>query len=919
MKAKRVLKYPDMAENWHALSTAETLNRLGSRTSGLTESEVRDRQTKSGPNELSAKPPKSAILVFLSQFISPLIYVLMTAAAVSVATGHYIDATVIATILLLNATISYIQETRAEKAMAALKEMSAPHTRVRRGGKLRTILTREVVPGDIIIMEAGDHVPADARILELAGFEVNESALTGESQSAAKTTDSLPDDTLLADRRNMLYLGTAATQGKAVAVVTGTGMETELGRIATGLESIEDEKTPLQKSIARISTYLVVVLLGVVAVIFVIGLWRGLEILEMFLLAVAAAVSAIPEGLPAVVTVVLAVGMRIMASRNVIIRRLVAVETLGSATIICSDKTGTLTMNQMTLRRLYSDGRMIEISGEGYLPEGEFKLNDRVMLSPENDEGISLALRIGVLASDATVTLGEDCCSLFGDPTEGALLIAGAKIGLVKEPLTAESPRLGEIPFTSKLQYMATLHQENGTHRIYVKGAAEKLLELSSHYWSGGRAVPLDDAYKKEYQARIDNMAGQSMRVLGLAYAETESKTASLKPADVEGRLIIAGLVGLLDPPRPEATEAIKQARSAGIRVIMITGDHIATAQAVAKEIGLGEGKAITGRELAEMDDATLAREARHITVYARIEPLHKLRIVNALKHHGHVVAMTGDGVNDAPALKSADIGIAMGKAGTDVAREAADMVLTDDNFASIISAVEEGRAIFNRLRNVLYYLLSTNIGELLALTATIAVIGQAPLLAVQILWVNIITDTTMTIPLGMEPKSGDELTTPPRSPRVGLLYPGLLLRVAYTAALMGGMIFLIFYWARQHMELDQARTLAFTSMVVIEWFRGFVARTDEKTIFKAGLFKNRWLLIAIGFAFVLQLAVIYTPFMQSTFNTVPLDLAHWGIALGAGLSLFAIEELRKVFFPRAFSKGKWRSDRHPDDRFKTA
>ncbi|MEN8613877.1 HAD-IC family P-type ATPase [Dehalogenimonas sp. THU2] len=896
-----------MADNWHSLSTADTLSKLGSRLAGLTQAEARDRLAKSGPNELSSKPPRSPYLVFLSQFVNPLIYVLVAAAAVSVATGHYIDAAVIGGILLINATIGYIQETKAEKAMAALKDMAAPRTRVRRGGKLRTILSREAVPGDIVILEAGDRVPADARVMELAGFEVNESALTGESQPVAKVTGKLPLDTLLADRDNMLYLGTAATQGKAVAVVTGTGMETELGRIATGLESIESEKTPLQKSISRISTYLVMVLLGVVAVIFVIGLWRGLELLEMFLLAVAAAVSAIPEGLPAVVTVVLAIGMRIMASRNVIIRRLVAVETLGSATVICSDKTGTLTMNQMTLRRLYSDGRMIEVSGEGYVPEGKFKLDGDILLSPEKDEAIALALRIGVLSSDATVTLGEDCCSLFGDPTEGALLIAGAKIGLVKEKLEAEAPRLSEIPFTSELQYMATLHEEDGDRRVYVKGAAEKLLELSSHYWSGGHAVPLDDAAKADYQARIDGMAGQAMRVLGLAYAETESKTTALKPGDIEGRLVMAGLVGLFDPPRLEATEAIRQACSAGIRVIMITGDHIATAQAVAKEIGLGEGRAVTGRELAEMDDETLAREVRRITVYARIEPLHKLRIVNALKHHGHVVAMTGDGVNDAPALKSADIGIAMGKAGTDVAREAADMVLTDDNFASIISAVEEGRAIFNRLRNVLYYLLSTNIGELLALTVTIAVLGQAPLLAVQILWINVMTDTTITIPLGLEPKSGDELATPPRSPRVGLLYPGLLFRVAYTALLMGGMVFGIFYWARQHMDLDQARTLAFTSMVAIEWFRGFVARTDEKTIFKIGLFKNRWLLMAVGIAFVLQLTVVYTPFMQAAFNTVPLDLAHWGIALGAGFTLFAIEELRKVFFPMAFSQGKWR------------
>jgi Ca2+-transporting ATPase len=682
-------------------------------------------------------------------------------------------------------------------------------------------------------------------------------------------------------------------------------MDTELGRIAGSLSGIVEEKTPLQKSISRLSNYLVVVLLAVSALILVVGLIRGLEPVEMFLLAVAAAVSAIPEGLPAVVTVVLAIGMRMMAKRNAIIRRLVAVETLGSATVICSDKTGTLTLNQMTLRRLYIDGRTIDITGEGYGPEGEFR-QDGNKIEAGGDDGLKLALRIGALANTATVTMGSECCTLFGDPTEGSLIVAAAKAGLVKDNLEQQFRRLDEIPFTSERQYMATLNDSGDGHIAHVKGAAEKLIEMSASVWRGGQIVPIDDNTRGEFHRQIEAMAAGAMRVLGLAYAEVPAEVTKLEPAQFEGKLVFVGLAGIADPPRPEAREAVAAAVGAGIRVVMVTGDHAATGRAIAREVGIPDGKALTGKDVAAMNDEDLRRQVKDISVFARIEPLQKLRIVRAWQSFGEVVAVTGDGVNDAPALKAADIGVAMGKSGTDVAREAADMVLADDNFASVVAAIEEGRGIFDRLRAVIYFLLASNIGELLALAAAIAILGQAPLLAAQILWVNVVTDATLTVPLALEPKRGDELKSPPRHPEVGLIYPGLVWRVGYTAAFMGAAVFAIFYWAQNHMSLEEARTLAFITIVSFELVKGFIARSDEVPTFKLGFFSNRWLLLAFGVAILLQLAAVYLPPLQTAFRTTAPTAQMWAIAVGAGASLFVIEELRKVFFPKAFSKGKW-------------
>ena len=895
-----------MQEQWNNLSPDEALEAISSRRSGLSSSEAKARLLRYGPNRLQGKKKTPPAIVFLKQFLSPLIYVLLVAAIISIIVEHFLDAWVIFGVLLLNAVIGFIQETRAEKAMEALMRMAAPRARVRREGGIQSLPARNIVPGDIILLETGDKVPADARIIEASNLKVNESALTGESVPVDKHTRALPGELPLAEKKNLVYMGTIITYGRATVLVVSTGMATEMGKIATGIQEVKPEKTPLQKSISKLSRYIIILFLGVCGLLIVVGLLKGLGWLEVFLLAVAAAVSAIPEGLPAVVTVVLAIGMRAMARRNAIIRRLVAVETLGSATVICSDKTGTLTLNEMTVRRLYIDGQWLEVSGEGYLPEGEFQRDGRA-INPHEDPKLTLHLRIGAVCNDAVLTREDESrCSIFGDPTEGALVVAAGKAGMTKEKLEKAYPRLDEIPFQSEKMYMATLHPGDGGRVAYVKGAAEKILALSKYRLKGDGIVPLKEADIQVITQAGEAMAKEALRVIATAYIELPREIEDLEDEDIRGNLVFVGLSGMADPPREEAKEAVNLCGQAGIRVVMITGDHRVTAESIAGQLKLPAGRAITGAELKEMGDEELSEQIEDISVFARIEPLQKLRIVNALKKCGHVVAMTGDGVNDAPALKAANIGIAMGITGTDVAKEAGDMVLADDNFASVVAAVDEGRVIFNRLRNVIFFLLSTNLGELLALILGILFLGKAPLLAVQIIWVNLVTDTTMGIPLGMEPKVGDELKQPPRHPEAGLIFPGLLLRVGFLAAMMSIGIFLVFNWAQARMSLEEARTVAFCSLVAFEWFRAFNARSDEHTIFKLGVFRNRWLVLSVTVAVMLQIAVIYLPFMQAAFHTVPLGMEGWGIALLAGGSLFVVEELRKLLFPRLFSLGKW-------------
>ncbi len=897
-----------MNEQWHLLHTDEALQALNSKRSGLTDAEAKARLLQYGPNELKGKKKTPPIVVFLKQFLSPLIYVLLIAAVISLIVEHFLDAGVILGVLFLNAVIGYIQETRAERAMEALIQMAAPKATVRREGRVKLIPAKEIVPGDILLLETGDRVPADARLIEVSNLKANEAMLTGESMPVDKRSEALHEDVPMAERKNMVHMGTIVNYGRTTAVAVRTGMATDIGKIATAIQEIKPEKTPLQKNISKLSRYLVFLFLAVCGLLVIVGVLKGIEWLEVFLLAVAAAVSAIPEGLPAVVTVVLALGMRIMARRNAIIRKLVAVETLGSATVICSDKTGTLTLNEMTVQRLFVDGQLIEVTGEGYMPRGEFR-RDGQIVSPESEPSLTLLLKIGALCNNALLTKREDdgCCDIFGDPTEGALLVTATKAGMNKEKLEKTFPRLDEIPFQSEKQYMATLHPRDGGRVVYVKGSVERLLSLSKHTIKDNRVTLLTEADTQAIMEANSSLAKQALRVIATAYVELPSEIEDLKDEDIRGNLVFVGLAGMADPPREETKEALKLCQQAGIKVVMITGDHKVTAESIAHQLNLPQGKTLTGVELQAMSDEELSRQIENISVFARIEPLHKLRIVNALKSHGHVVAMTGDGVNDAPALKAANIGIAMGITGTDVAKEGSDMILADDNFSSVVAAVEEGRVIFNRLRNVIFFLLSTNVGELLALILAIFFVGKAPLLPVQIIWNNLVTDTAVAVPLGLEPKVGDELRQPPRHPKVGLIFPGLLLRVGFLATIMGAGIFLIFRWAEPRVGLEEARTIAFCSMVTFEWFRAFNARSDEYSVFKLGLLRNRWLVMSISVAILLQLAVIYVPFLQMAFSTVPLGIDSWAIALLAGGSLFIIDETRKALFPRLFSLGKWR------------
>ncbi len=903
--------------SWHSLTAEEILSKTGSRISGLTEEEANERLARYGANELVGKKKTPTIMVFLRQFLSPLIYVLLAAGIISLITQfftgeeHYIDATVIFGVIILNAVIGTFQESQAEKAMEALLEMAAPKAKVRRSGNIETISAREIVPGDVVLFEAGDKVPADVRLLESVNLKVNESALTGESIPVEKQLAPLPEDAIIAERVNMLFMSTIVTSGRAVGVAVLTGMETEIGKIATGLEEVKQEETPLQRNINKLSQYLVFVFLGVSALLVVVGLLQGLGLFDLFLLAIAAAVASIPEGLPAVLTVVLAVGMRAMARRNSIIRRLVAVETLGSATVICSDKTGTLTLNQMTVRRLFINGRYIEVTGEGYEPKGEFKQDGRP-INPAGGKELMLLLRAGALCNDASLTQNNGKHGIFGDPTEGALVVAAAKAGLNKTDLEEAYPREDELPFASEkqymvtLHYMATLHAEAGHKTAYIKGSVEKILSFSKHILKNGQVTDITESDCAQISKASTDMGKDALRVIAIAYRDFPSKSDKLSDNDIQDGLTFIGLTGMADPPRHEAKEAVALCKQAGIKVKMITGDNKITAESVARQVDIPQGKAVTGAEMQKMSDEELAAEIENISVFARIEPLHKLRIVNALKANGEIVAMTGDGVNDAPALKAADIGVSMGVTGTDVAKEASDMVLADDNFASVVSAVDEGRAIFNRLRNVLFYTLNTNLSELVTLILALIFVGQSPLLAVQILWVNLVTDTAGDIPLGMEPKFGDELKQPPRHPGVGLIYPGLFVRIAVMAILIGLGTFLIFRWAEARMTVEEARTLAFCSLVAFEWLMAFSARSDEHTIFRLGVFRNRVLVFSIGLAVLLQIAVVYVPFLQIAFDTFPLTLSDWGVVvLGAG-GLFAFEEIRKAIFPRLYSFGKY-------------
>jgi P-type Ca2+ transporter type 2C len=893
-----------MSKKWHALSVEKTLKELDTSREGLSKDEAEKRLKEYGPNELKMRAGPSLWVIFGRQFLNPLVYIILAAAIVKFSVGHLLDGYVLALTVAIMTLVGFFQEARAEQAMEALKDLTSPKSRVRRNGEVFSVPSDEIVPGDVVLFESGDKVTADMRLIKIKNLQVDESSLTGESAAVAKTLDEQEEDASLADRKNMVYMGTAVTSGKGEAVVAGIGMDSQIGKIAQAMHDIERVQTPLQKSIHSIGVWMLVIVSLVVILFVGISFYAGLDWLDVFMLSVSAAVAAIPEGLPAAVTVVLAAGMTKMAKRHAIIRKMMAVETLGSTTVICSDKTGTLTQNRMTVRKVYIYNTKFEVGGEGLDVEGDFTSGDE-KIDPKKDPALKKALEIGAICSDASLSSAKKGgVEVVGDATEGALLIAAAKGGFHVGQLRKGLEREDEIPFKSDNQYMATLHKDDEGSLVFIKGSPEKILSFSSSVLQGEETIELTDSIKKEVEEASAGFAKEGLRLIAVAYCR---KDVPLEEDSFKGSLVFVGMFAMFDPPRQEVVHSIESCKDAGIRVIMVTGDNKNTAEAIAEKIGIHTRGAMDGRELAETSDEELKEKLKDVKVFARIEPLHKLRIVRALQDLGHVVAMTGDGVNDAPALEAADIGVAMGQMGTDVAKEASEMVLTDDNFSSIVAAVEEGRAIFNRLRNVSAFLLTTCFGELFGLIICVLLLGKAPLIPLQILWINLVTGVIVAVPLGLEPKTGSELKQDPRDPKVQLIFPGMVYRIAFLASVLGFSVYLIFIWGLAQADLDRARTLVFTAVVAFEWLIAFTLRSDEFTVFKLGIFKNKTLLYAVGVAVLMQMFVLYWPVLQIPFRTDAITLVEWGVVLLPGILLFILDTVGKLIAPKLFSGGKWK------------
>ncbi len=895
-------------KKWHALSPDEALTAIQSSRQGITRSEAKSRLTSYGRNQIVEKQKASLIKIFGRQLINPLVYILILAAAIKFSVGQILDGSVLAGTILLMVLIGFFQESKAAKAMEALKKLASPKSKVKREGKIEIVSSEHLVPGDIVILESGDFIPADARLLEASNLKVNESSLTGESFPVEKHTDPLNEKLTIADRRNMLFRGTAISYGRGTALIVETGMNTEMGKIARAIGEAKTVKTPLQKSIHKLGNWMLLIVFAAVLIFAAVSFFRDMDWITIFMLGISAAVAAIPEGLPVAVTVILAAGMTMMAKRHVVIRKMAAVETLGSTTVICSDKTGTLTENQMTVKKIQTVQKCVEVTGEGNGITGDF-ISEEHSFNPEAAPVIKRALEIGALCNDALLSLKKNAIwEVIGDPTEGALLIAAAKAGIHLEHLHAKFPRIDEIPFQSENLYMATLHHLENEKTVLVKGSPEKLLAFSSSVLEENGIADLDDSKREKMKEDLEALAKQAFRLLAVAYCPCK-EIEHLNEAVFRGNLIFAGVFAMLDPPRKEAVESIKLCKKAGMRVVMATGDNKLTAVAIADKLGIDSHTALTGEEMAELSDDSLRDRVKDVGIFARIEPIHKLRIVEAFQSQGHIVAMTGDGVNDAPALEAADIGIAMGITGTEVAKESSDMVLADDNFSSIIAAVEEGRAIFNRLRNVAAFLLTTCFGELFGLIACVLLIGLPPLIPLQILWINLATGVFLAIPLGLEPKIGNELNIPPRDTRVGLLYSGMAFRILYLSLMLGLSMYFVFLWGIHHSDLQAARTMVFSSIVVFEVLVALQMRSDEIPIFKLGILKNKYLIYSIFISTILLISILYLPYINIPFQVEQMNTQNWGIILIPGVVIFLIENMRKRLFPSLFNKGKMKKD----------
>ncbi len=913
---------------WHALPEADIYERLGTTPErGLEPEEAARRLESYGYNELVAAPRPTFLQRLLAQFNDFIVIILIVAAVLSALLGDYVEAIAIIAIVILNAVLGLVQEGRAEAALEALQQLAAPLAQVIRGGHRTSVPARELVPGDLVVLEAGNNIPADLRLVETANLRVEEAALTGESHAVEKDASLvLRQDASLGDRRNSAFMGTVVSYGRGLGLVSSVGMNTQIGMIARMLQGIGQEETPLQRRLAQLGKWLGIGALVICGLVFLEGLLRGFDPVEMFLIAVSLAVAAVPEGLPAVVTITLALGMREMIARHALIRRLSSVETLGSTTVICSDKTGTLTQNVMTVTRLWVDGRTIEVAEDGAawhsLGASAFWHEERPV-DLKAWPATTTALWASALANDAVMEPSEEAPGGYrfvGDPTETALLVATAKGGWTRAQLEAEYPRVAEVPFDSARKRMTTVHTirapesgdpspfQDGTSRGWEvavsKGAPDVLLELCTHYQTiDDQSAPLTPEVRQSILSANEALAGQALRVLGMAYKVQREGLSTADGAEIESDLTFIGLAGMIDPPRREVAAAQRVALSAGIRTVMITGDYANTARAIAQEIGLigAEGNVLSGAELEAMSDDDLAEQVRTTQVYARVSPEHKMRIVSALQRNGEIVAMTGDGVNDAPALKKADIGVAMGIAGTDVAKEAADMVLTDDNYASIVAAVEQGRIIYANIRKFVGFLLSCNMGEILVIFLAVLAGLPSPLTAIQLLWLNLISDGAPALALGVEKGESDTMRRPPRPPREPIINGQMILMigvqtVAITAAVLGAYLIGL----RDHGDIPLlADTMAFVTLSFSELLRAISARSERLTVFQLGIATNRTMLLAVGASLVLLLVVVYVPFLQPIFDTVPLGWEQWRVVGPLLLVPTVAAELTKALVQR--------------------
>jgi P-type Ca2+ transporter type 2C len=908
---------------------------------GLSGEEARQRLAKYGVNELTERPRPGFLALLWGQFNNYLVIILIVAAVIALLLGEYVDAVAIMCIVVLNAIIGVVQESKAEQAIEALKKMAAPNAQVIRDGHQMTAPARELVPGDVVLLDAGNYVPADMRLTTTVNLKVEEASLTGESVPVEKNARLVLDQEVpLGDRRNAAFLGTLITYGRGKGLVTGTGMRTQIGLIAEMIQSYQEEDTPLQQKLEHLGKVLGTACLAICAIVLIYGLARDTHLMEAFrdgfldywaaekkdiinilLTALSLAIAAVPEGLPAIVTICLALGMQQMIKRHALIRKLPAVETLGCATVVCSDKTGTLTQNEMTVVQGWAGGKRFRVTGEGYNPHGQFLIEGKPF-DPRTDPDATVLLHGGLLCNDAKLEERSDrddgrSWQMVGDPTEGALVVAAAKSGFRRSDLERALPRVQEIPFDSERKRMSTVHYRDGSPDqaaaladvdypqvfAFVKGGPDVVLELCSHIQEAGRAVALTEARRQEVLEHNRDMASNALRVLGVAYRPLTEMPDSPRPQDLEQNLTFVGLLGMIDPPRPEVAEAVKVAKGAGLKSVMVTGDYKETAEAIARDIGLltRGGLVLTGPEIEKLSDPELADRTETLAVCCRVSPQHKTRIVEALKARDHVVAMTGDGVNDAPALKRANIGVAMGITGTDVTKQTADMVLTDDNYASIVAAIEQGRIIYSNIRKFVYFLLACNAGEILIIFGAMLLGMPIPLRPVQLLWLNLVSDGAPALALGMEQGDRDIMKRPPRPAREPVINSDMAIGIAVVAIVDAIAILTAFALGLQRYpgQLEAAQTIAFVTLCTSELIRAFTARSEYHSVLSIGVFSNRWMVRAVAASFALVLMVVYVPFLRPFFDTVPLTLDDWLLMAPFFFASAIAMELVKVYFRR--------------------